>query len=103
MESPVIIVVLLLGILMMLVFMTYGICGIYDLVVNKPKNPVLIDCKYKEKYEELENHLLDVIKDAEELREDFTRHDLTVSMIESEGYMRCAIEFKCILDDLKEK
>jgi hypothetical protein len=89
-------------IIVLLLVVALTVISMDERLERDARNPVLIDCRYKEKYEELEGRLLVIIEEANEMREDFTQHDLTVSMIESEGHMRCAIQVKYILDDLKE-
>jgi hypothetical protein len=46
---------------------------------------------WKERYDFLLRELMQIREDAEELRDDMKANGLTVSTIEAEGYLRCAI------------
>jgi hypothetical protein len=61
------------------------------MVDQSARDMVQGDLKYKEMYEDLESMLRQLISDAKELKEDFKENNLTVSMIESEGFLRCGI------------
>jgi len=58
---------------------------------------------YKYMYEHLEYSLLDLIEDAKYLKEDMEKHNLTVSAIESEGYLRFALSVESLLKEVKQE
>jgi hypothetical protein len=53
----------------------------------------------KEKYEDLESDLRSMIEDAKSFKEDMDKHNLTFSAIESEGYLRFALNVENLLNN----